>query len=200
MAQKGLIKNSTLEQLNISDNRIQDSGARALALAFESNKSIELLNITGNGIADEGVSVLMQVFFLFNLTSFRLGSCCADIPHPPLLLQASSGNAPRAAGGFHIRQRVQSRGTQSHRRCKSSESVADGVRVMKFRRERGPEVYCSPQSSAVGTVGLCCAGGCLNAQRAGNEANHFESCGRRAGVRPAPQTAEIEVKNQGQVK
>ena len=81
MAQKGLIKNSTLEQLNISDNRIQDSGARALALAFESNKSIELLNITGNGIADEGVSVLMQVFFLFNLTSFRLRSCCADITH-----------------------------------------------------------------------------------------------------------------------
>ena len=59
MAQKGLIKNSTLEQLNISDNRIQDSGARALALAFESNKSIELLNITGNGISDEGVAVLM---------------------------------------------------------------------------------------------------------------------------------------------
>jgi Ran GTPase-activating protein (RanGAP) involved in mRNA processing and transport len=79
MAQKGLIKNSTLEQLNISDNRIQDSGARALALAFESNKSIELLNITGNGIADEGVCVLMQVFFffVFNLNSFRLRSCCA---------------------------------------------------------------------------------------------------------------------------
>jgi hypothetical protein len=135
MAQKGLIKNSTLEQLNISDNRIQDSGARALALAFESNKSIELLNITGNGIADEGVSVLMQVFFLFNLTSFRLGSCCADIPHPPLLLQASSGSAPGAAGGFHIWQRVQSRGPQSHRRSQSSESVADGVRVMKFRNK-----------------------------------------------------------------
>lgn len=81
MAQKGLIKNSTLEQLNISDNRIQDSGARALALAFESNKSIELLNITGNGIADEGVSVLMQVFFVFNLNSFRLRSCCAGTPH-----------------------------------------------------------------------------------------------------------------------
>ena len=59
MAQKGFCKNTTLEQLNISDNRIQDSGARALAIAFESNKSIELLNITGNGISDEGVAVLM---------------------------------------------------------------------------------------------------------------------------------------------
>ncbi len=59
MAQKGFCKNTTLEQLNISDNRIQDSGARALAIALESNKSIELLNITGNGISDEGVAVLM---------------------------------------------------------------------------------------------------------------------------------------------
>ena len=67
MAQKGLIKNTTLEQLNISDNRIQDSGARALATALESNMNIELLNITGNGIADEGVSVLMSVvLFLFS--------------------------------------------------------------------------------------------------------------------------------------
>ena len=59
MAQKGFTKNTTLEQLNLSDNRIQDSGARALAIALASNNSIELLNITGNGIADEGVSVLM---------------------------------------------------------------------------------------------------------------------------------------------
>jgi Ran GTPase-activating protein (RanGAP) involved in mRNA processing and transport len=59
MAQKGFIKNTTLEQLNVSDNRIRDSGARALAIALASNNSIELLNITGNGIADEGVSVLM---------------------------------------------------------------------------------------------------------------------------------------------
>ena len=59
LAQKGFIKNTTLEQLNVSDNRIRDSGARALALALATNSSIELLNITGNGIADEGVSVLM---------------------------------------------------------------------------------------------------------------------------------------------
>jgi Ran GTPase-activating protein (RanGAP) involved in mRNA processing and transport len=64
MAQKGFCKNTTLEQLNISDNRISDSGARALATAFETNNSIELLNITGNGISDEGVVVLMSVAFL----------------------------------------------------------------------------------------------------------------------------------------
>jgi Ran GTPase-activating protein (RanGAP) involved in mRNA processing and transport len=64
MAQKGFCKNTTLEQLNISDNRISDSGARALAIAFGSNKTIELLNITGNGISDDGVAVLMSVAFL----------------------------------------------------------------------------------------------------------------------------------------
>ena len=84
MAQKGLIKNTTLEQLNISDNRIQDSGARALATALESNMNIELLNITGNGIADEGVSVLMSVvLFLFSCVVIRFCLMCY-----PLALRA----------------------------------------------------------------------------------------------------------------
>jgi Ran GTPase-activating protein (RanGAP) involved in mRNA processing and transport len=84
MAQKGLIKNTTLEQLNISDNRIQDSGARALATALESNMNIELLNITGNGIADEGVSVLMSVvLFLFSCVVIHFCLMCY-----PLALRA----------------------------------------------------------------------------------------------------------------
>jgi Ran GTPase-activating protein (RanGAP) involved in mRNA processing and transport len=69
MTQKGFCKNTTLEQLNVSDNRISDSGARALAIALESNKSIELLNITGNGISDEGVAVLMSVPFFIEIMS-----------------------------------------------------------------------------------------------------------------------------------
>jgi hypothetical protein len=61
MAQKGFSKNTTIQQLNLSDNRIRDSGARALAMALEVNPCIELINITGNGISDDGVSALMSV-------------------------------------------------------------------------------------------------------------------------------------------
>jgi Ran GTPase-activating protein (RanGAP) involved in mRNA processing and transport len=50
--------NSTLEGLDLSGNRIGDSGCTALARALEANSTLEALLLSNNQIGDEGGRVL----------------------------------------------------------------------------------------------------------------------------------------------
>ncbi|KAL0208034.1 hypothetical protein P9112_010621 [Eukaryota sp. TZLM1-RC] len=57
---RALESNSTLTQLNLSDNNIADEGASSLARALESNYTLTQMNLSDNNIADEGASSLAR--------------------------------------------------------------------------------------------------------------------------------------------
>lgn len=58
---KVLAANNTLTTLNISDNRIGDSGARAIAEALQENHTLTTLDISGSDIGDAGARAIAEV-------------------------------------------------------------------------------------------------------------------------------------------
>jgi hypothetical protein len=81
---RGLKENTSLLQLDLSDNRIEADGAELLAQALSINKTLQELNLSDNTIGDKGAKSLAEALTInttlkaLDLTNNRIGYAGAN--------------------------------------------------------------------------------------------------------------------------